>query len=302
MAVKLEEIRSKSIIGYLESNGLNGKRRGKCVYFSSPFSEDKTPSFAVYPSNYFVDYSTGKRGSIIDLIMMMEECSIHEAIKIIESGDLPDIDFTKSVKNRRMLNSFNIEHFFVYDQDEVDAIDKYAKSRGISNGYYPAYYYLGEQRVLAMMFPHVDESLKLCGAKFRRIDGGEPRFSSRGVSGFYIMEPPLSGSSNLFLCESETSANSCFEYLKFKGNSSIVISMGGVYNARNLPDRYNSLTIKNKYLIIDYDGNEELYEKRLELYRHLNLKPIRMPLDKGEDINSLWAAKNIAELDKYLNI
>ena len=53
-------------------------------------------------------------------------------------------------------------------------------------------------------------------------------------------------------------------------------------------------------LIIDYDGNETLYEERFKLYAHLNPEPIRLILAKGEDINSLYNLNKMYVIENLL--
>ena len=53
-------------------------------------------------------------------------------------------------------------------------------------------------------------------------------------------------------------------------------------------------------IIIDFDGNEKLYEERLELYGHLRGVPIKMMLPKGEDLNSLWVKNKIQIVNKLI--
>jgi len=152
----------------------------------------------------------------------------------------------------------------------------------------------------AMMFIHKDESMRITGAKFRKITNDGSRFSARGKLGFYILETECSESfykKTVFLVESETSANSLWEFLKRKNRPAIVISTGGVSLVPDeLPKAYKDLP---KKLIIDYDGNETLYNDRLKLYSHLGAKPIKLILPKGEDINSLFNLNKI-DLIEYL--
>ena len=55
---------------------------------SSPIRKDEHPSFRVYSPDgtkvRFYDYATGQRGSIIDLIMLMYNCSFPEALERID--------------------------------------------------------------------------------------------------------------------------------------------------------------------------------------------------------------------------
>ncbi len=65
----------------------------------------------------------------------------------------------------------------------------------------------------------------------------------------------------------------------------------------NLLQEYREL---KKKLIIDYDGNEELYQQRLKLYEGLGAEPIKLILPKGEDINSLYCKKQMWLIEHML--
>ena len=77
-----------------------------------------------------------------------------------------------------------------------------------------------------------------------------------------------------------------------------MLSIGGVgTNVTELPDRYKS--VKSINVIIDYDGDDELYEKRLSKFKELGA-PIKMELEKGEDINSMYIDGRSDEVLKFL--
>ncbi len=69
--------------------------------FKSPFTNEKTPSCVVYSNLFFNCFSSGKKGSCFDLVMMKYGCTFSESLRII-SNDFnikidPDIDFTPIV-------------------------------------------------------------------------------------------------------------------------------------------------------------------------------------------------------------
>jgi hypothetical protein len=92
--------------------------------------------------------------------------------------------------------------------------------------------------------------------------------------------------------EGESNANSLWQYYQDIRKNCVIISFGGVGNLpTTLPSKYDN--ISDRRLIIDYDGDPELYSKRLEKYKHYDLKPITLLLPKGEDINSLYCKKQM---------
>lgn len=78
----LSDIKQLSIRDFLSRRGLSPKmeRTGYGLYLS-PLREEKTPSFKVdYTQNLWYDFGIGEGGSIIDLVMRLENCSYFKAI------------------------------------------------------------------------------------------------------------------------------------------------------------------------------------------------------------------------------
>jgi len=65
-----------------------------------------------------------------------------------------------------------------------------------------------------------------------------------------------------------------------------------------LPDRYKD--IDDKRLIIDYDGSEEKFQERIKKYEHLGMKVVKIPLPKGEDINSLHVENKLYTINNLI--
>ncbi len=83
----LNDIRNISIREYLGKLGINptreNERRGM---YHSPLREDKNVSFSVdFNRNIWFDHGLGKGGSIIDLVALMDNISIPDAIRKLES-------------------------------------------------------------------------------------------------------------------------------------------------------------------------------------------------------------------------
>ena len=77
-----QQFKKMSITSYLIDRGMfpeKGEKfdRSNKTWFSSPFSNDSSPSFAVYEStNTFYDWSTGIGGDLINLVMNLEGCTM----------------------------------------------------------------------------------------------------------------------------------------------------------------------------------------------------------------------------------
>ena len=78
----LSLIKRYSIVEYLERKGIRPVRRTSAyAMYRSPFREETHPSFKVdTEKNLWVDYAEGRGGSIIDLCMRLEDCTLSEAI------------------------------------------------------------------------------------------------------------------------------------------------------------------------------------------------------------------------------
>ncbi len=88
----LSRIKRYSIVEYLERKGIKPVRRTP-VYplYRSPLREETHPSFKVdTEKNLWIDYAEGRGGSIIDLCMRLEGCTLSEAIRIL-GQNAPDI-------------------------------------------------------------------------------------------------------------------------------------------------------------------------------------------------------------------
>jgi len=333
-----EDITKISIKDYLEGIGINTRKEGSRYFCSSPFSSDRNWSFCIYPTNTYFDFSTGHGGNIINLVARINNLSLSDAAKQLRAGikfELYKPTYEQIKEEIVNTNEFDLTKYINKNPEEIQRIKAYAESRGITEGYECGVFFtrrnrferaLGNRtgvvspwkigitdstgsgldwvRNPALMFVHVDKNLKPCGAKFRRIDKQEPRFSARGILGFYLLEThPLVKSTLLYVVESESSANSLWSFLKSYGTVTqnyIVLSRGGVTSApklSDLPEDLQKLPIK---LIIDYDGSEELYKERLKLYEDLKAEPIKLILPKGEDINFLYCRNEMWKIESLL--
>ena len=79
----LSRIKRYPIVEYLERKGIKPVRRTPAyALYRSPLREDTHPSFKVdTEKNLWIDYAEGKGGSIIDLYMRLEGCTLLEAIR-----------------------------------------------------------------------------------------------------------------------------------------------------------------------------------------------------------------------------
>lgn len=82
---------------YLADNGIYPvKDKGYYGMYHSPFRADHNASMKVdYNKNLWVDYGTGEGGTMIDLVMRLEACTLPEAIRRLEQSlpGMPSFSF-----------------------------------------------------------------------------------------------------------------------------------------------------------------------------------------------------------------
>ena len=89
---ELSRIKRYPIVEYLERKGIKpGRSTPVYALYHSPLRAETHPSFKVdTEKNLWIDYAEGKGGSIIDLCMRLEGCTLLEAIRIL-GQNAPDI-------------------------------------------------------------------------------------------------------------------------------------------------------------------------------------------------------------------
>ncbi len=102
---KVDEIYRTADIVEIVSDYVPLKKRGQNYWALSPFTQEKTPSFAVNPSkNIFKCFSTGKGGNAISFLMEMEGYSYVEALRHIARKyniELEEEEATPEEKERK---------------------------------------------------------------------------------------------------------------------------------------------------------------------------------------------------------
>lgn len=86
----IQQLKRLSIRDYLSRRGIQPARENsRCGFYLSPFRAELTPSFKVdYVQNLWCDFGTGEGGSIIDLVMRMENCDFMQAVQSLDNGEI----------------------------------------------------------------------------------------------------------------------------------------------------------------------------------------------------------------------
>lgn len=125
----MKSVKEISIKSFLEARGVRPTTdKGYYGLYRSPIREDANPSFRVdFRLNLWYDYGLGAGGSIIDLVMKLEQCDFGTAVKLLEGDSslirIPEIDYTKSEVSELAMTDIRMP--------EHPALARYMKSRGI---------------------------------------------------------------------------------------------------------------------------------------------------------------------------
>ncbi|WP_419511037.1 toprim domain-containing protein [Alistipes sp.] len=89
----IKQLKRLSIRDYLSRRGIRPARENaRYGFYLSPLRAEHTPSFKVdYEQNLWYDFGTGEGGSIIDLVMRMENCDKSQAIRSLGSDEIKPI-------------------------------------------------------------------------------------------------------------------------------------------------------------------------------------------------------------------
>ena len=92
----LSRIKQYLIVEYLERKGIKPVRRTPSyALYRSPLREETHPSFKEdTQKNLWIDYAEGRGGSIIDLCMRLESCTLSEAIRCLEQNASDNITYS----------------------------------------------------------------------------------------------------------------------------------------------------------------------------------------------------------------
>ena len=95
--MELNELKKIDIKTYLAERGLHPKRdRNYYGMYFSPFRDETEASLKVdYNKNLWIDFGSGEGGTIIDMVMKLDNCTLVDAIKILKNHSFGnDISFS----------------------------------------------------------------------------------------------------------------------------------------------------------------------------------------------------------------
>lgn len=86
--MNIQHIKQISITDYLQRQSyMPVQIKGINHWYSSPFRQERTPSFKVNTDrNQWYDFGTGEHGDIIDLVCALHHCDMAEALQLLGNG------------------------------------------------------------------------------------------------------------------------------------------------------------------------------------------------------------------------
>lgn len=249
----IEKVKGVSIVDYLLSEGIKPvKAVGHQLLYYSPFKEENTPSFYVYPNrNVFKDFSTGdKGGDIITLVSRLKNCGFRQAVLILEAydGQSPSFSFSGLQKTTdpqkdkiRITKVKSLEHI---------GLLKYVHGRCISTTIAKKYlkevhYHRGNKRTFAVAFEN-DKG----GFEIRN-----PYFKS-STSPKWVTTFPVPNSKTVNLFEGFFDFLSSCEYFGLIQPRNTTIVLNSVTNLHHVLNELKSYKQVNVYFDNDNAGKK----------------------------------------------
>ena len=272
-----EEVKEKiSIRMVLESvNLFPVKENRKTAFYFALDREEKIPSLSVdFVKNKAFDFGTGKSYDVISIVQQMNQCSVSEALKYLETFDFSihnefQNEGTKQYKEYKILNVREIQH---------PALVQYLKSRKVY-----------EQKELVKEIEYELNGKKYFGVGFFNNSGGveiRNKYSKicLGKKDVTLLKNELNSFNEILIFEG------FFDYLTYKNleqkensNSDYLIlnSTAMLFKVEELLRKYQKIS-----LFLDNDDNGELVKSKIQnQYKYKNVEDCSLIYQKFKDLN-----------------
>lgn len=276
-----EEVKEKiSIRMVLESvNLFPVKENRKTAFYFALDREEKIPSLSVdFVKNKAFDFGTGKSYDVISIVQQMNQCSVSEALKYLETFDFSihnefQNEGTKQYKEYKILNVCEIQH---------PALIQYLKFRKVY-----------EQKDLVKEIEYEINGKKYFGIGFFNNSGGveiRNKYSKicLGKKDVTLVKNELNISSEILIFEG------FFDYLTYKNlekkensNSDYLIlnSTAMLFKVEEMLKKYNKIS-----MFLDNDSNGEFVKSKIQ-NQYKNLEDCSLIYQKFKDLNE-WYCYN----------
>ena len=270
-----EEVKEKiSIRMVLESvNLFPVKENRKTAFYFALDREEKIPSLSVdFVKNKAFDFGTGKSYDVISIVQQMNQCSVSEALKYLETFDFSihnefQNEGTKQYKEYKILNVREIQH---------PALVQYLKSRKVY-----------EQKELVKEIEYELNGKKYFGVGFFNNSGGveiRNKYSKicLGKKDVTLLKNELNSFNEILIFEG------FFDYLTFKNleknensNSDYIIlnSTSMLFKVEETLKKYDKIS-----LFLDNDKNGNATKKAI-IKKYENVEDCSLIYQKFKDLN-----------------
>lgn len=158
--MKIEEIRNIPIESYLKIKGIEPSReKGHSLYYAAVWRDGDNPNNVHVDTerNVWYDYKDGVGGGIIELVMLIEKCSLPEALKllsnrfanisIIQPRERKLVDKVKTIAVTKVgdIYSYPIKNYLTERGISLDIAKKYCSEVNYTFDNVKIYYALGFQ-------------------------------------------------------------------------------------------------------------------------------------------------------------
>ena len=276
-----EEVKEKiNIRTVLESFHLFPvKENRKTAFYFALDREEKIPSLSVdFVKNKAFDFGTGKSYDVISIVQQMNQCSVSEALKYLETFDFSihnefQNEGTKQYKEYKILNVREIQH---------PALVQYLKSRKVY-----------EQKELVKEIEYELNGKKYFGIGFFNNSGGveiRNKYSKicLGKKDATLIKNELNISSEILVFEG------FFDYLTFRNlekkensNSDYLIlnSTAMLFKVEKTLKKYNKIS-----MFLDNDSNGEFIKSKI-YNQYKNVEDCSLIYQKFKDLNEWFCSK-----------
>ena len=276
-----EEAKEKiSIRMVLESvNLFPVKENRKTAFYFALDREEKIPSLSVdFVKNKAFDFGTGKSYDVISIVQQMNQCSVSEALKYLETFDFSihnefQNEGTKQYKEYKILNVREIQH---------PALVQYLKSRKVY-----------EQKELVKEIEYELNGKKYFGVGFFNNSGGveiRNKYSKicLGKKDVTLLKNELNSFNEILIFEG------FFDYLTFKNleknensNSDYIIlnSTSMLFKVEETLKKYDKIS-----LFLDNDKNGNATKKAI-LKKYENVEDCSLIYRGFKDLNEWFCSK-----------
>ena len=266
---------SADLLSIVETiTGVSGKRENRCYKFLSPFRDEKTPSFAVYPdSNTWFDFGTGEGGDVINFLMRYYDIDFKEALNELQADTQRPVHTCK--KERKEEKQFKKDYSKVRKLYEVlkatdnkETVKEYFISKRVE--YHP--------EIGAVVFANFKQNstyisipcpypTKIMGLECRKLKGeGLERISLYGKP-LWLLRRDLSR-----ILVTESILDALAGEIVVGDRTITLCALNGVANKHKVPGMVKKYKPSYVLLALDNDGEENGFigqKTQAEIYRSI---------------------------------